>query len=1076
MDTFPSVPCSAVVSREQFVFPASFAQQRLWLVEELEGASATYNIHSAYCLHGMIDIAAFTQAIQTIVQRHESLRTSFEQRDEGVVQIITTPIDVAVPVIDCTHHPQAERLDMAQQLALQEVQQPFDLSQASLLRVKLLRLDETEHILLVTIHHIIADAWSMGVFWQELSQLYAAFVQAQPDPLPPLPIQYADYSQWQRDLFQGSHLETHQNYWKQKLAGELTALPFPTDHPRPPQQTFVGSRASVSLSGELTAAIKVLSRQERCTLFMTLLAAWQTLLYRYTGQADIVVGTPIASRNPVQTEPLIGFFANTLVLRSDLSGNPSFRDLLQRVRQTTLEAYEHQEIPFEKLVEELAPVRDRSRHPLFQVMLALYNTPTSALALPGLIAESLAIDNETTKFDLTLSLQEKDGSLQGAIIYNTDLFDAATIARLSQHFQILIASAVAQPDQSIATLPLLTPEETQLFQTWNQTQAEFPRDTCIHHLLEAQAEQAPEAIAVIDDQQQLTYAELNARANQLAHYLASRGVRPGSHVGLLVDRSVEMLISLFGILKTGATYVPLDPLYKMERIKLMLADVQAEIVVTQQQFTGMLHSSYICLDTEQAAIAAFPTTNLAVAITADLIAYVIYTSGSTGMPKGVAVTHRSVLNLLVAAQQEPGLTAADTVLAVNPICFDISIIDCFLPCLVGARMVVASREATRDPQQLIQLMTRSAVTCMLATPTTWQMLLEAGWQGQPELNMLAGGEAISATLAQALLARGKTLWNVYGPTEATVWVTVSQIRPQDSITIGRPIANTQIYMLDRQLQSVPIGVPGELFIGGVGLAQGYHHRPELTAAKFIPHPFVPGERLYQSGDLARYLVDGRIEWLGRLDHQVKIRGFRVELEEIINVLTNHPSVAAAIVLLREDNPGEPRLVAYVVFDANQIVAIASLRQYLQQQLPDYMIPAAYVPLERFPMTPNGKVDRKALPQPEQSHLSCPNEFAAPKTDLEQQIAEIWQVVLNLTQVGIHDNFFELGGHSLLATQITARIRQKFQVQLPLRCFFDQPTIAALATEITQRQTTATNQPAPPSLKAFSRETWRRQES
>jgi surfactin family lipopeptide synthetase A len=1070
MDTLPPTPCTADSWDNQFVFPASFAQQRLWLLDQLEGASATYNIHDTRLLRGSLDIKALQQAVQTIVQRHETLRTAFDFIDDQPVQIVAAAIDFVVPVLDFTTDPEADRHDRAKQYAIQESQQPFDLKQNPLLRVTLLRLGTTAHLLLVTIHHIIADAWSIGLFWQELSQLYPAFVQATAAPLPPLPIQYADYTLWQRERLQGERLEHQLNYWKQKLGGELGALQLPTDRPRPPQQTFIGEKAWITLVPELLQPVKAFSRQEGCTLFMTILAAWQTLLYRYSGQVDIAVGTPIAGRSQVETEGLIGFFANTLVLRSDLSGEPSFRELLQRVRQTTLEAYEYPDLPFEKLVQELPPARDRSRHPLFQVMLVLHNMPAAPLALPGLTSESLLVDNGTTKFDLMLSLQEQDDSLEGTITYSTDLFDAATIDRLCGHFQVILTSAIADPDQAITTLPILTAaEQQQILVEWNHTSMEFSRSTGIHQLLEAQADRTPDAIAVRDEQSQLTYAELNAKANQLAHYLQSQGVKPGIDVGLLVDRSVEMLVALLGILKAGGTYVPIDPSYPAERIAFILTDAQVVIVLTQQQFVGLLQMDCICLDREQATITAFPTTNLAVAA-ADLTAYVIYTSGSTGMPKGVEISHRSVVNLLVAMQQETWLTPADVMLAVTTISFDISILELYLPLMVGASLVIASRSATRDPHQLMQLIERSAITILDTTPATWQMLLEAGWQGQPQLKILCGGDVLSEPLAQALRDRGAALWNVYGPTETTVISTVGRILPDTPVSVGRPIGNTQIYILDRHLQPVPVGVLGELYIGGAGLAQGYRQRPELTAKKFIPHPFSPSDRLYKTGDLARYRPDGQIEFLGRIDHQVKVRGFRVELEEISAVLAQHPALESTIVRLREDDPGDQRLVAYVVFHPGMAVETAALRLFLQQKLPDYMIPSAYIPLEQWPITPNGKVDRAALPRPEQSHLPRSATFVPPQTDLEQQLAEIWQAVLNQPSVGIHDNFFELGGHSLLATQVTARIRQRFQVQLPLRYFFDQPTIAALAIAIAQRQTQPNQAPK---IQPVTRAAWRK---
>ena len=801
---------------------------------------------------------------------------------------------------------------------------------------------------------------------------------------------------------------------------------------------------------------------------MTLLAAFNVLLNRYSGQEDIIVGSPIAGRNCVETEAMIGFFVNTLALRTNLSGNPSFQELLLRVRNVSLEAYAHQDVPFEKLVEELRPERDRSRSPLFQVMFGMLPAWIGGAAreLPGMTITSTlgSTHTGTSKFDLTLNTRETGRELEVLFEYNTDLFDAATITRMLGHFQTLLEGIVAHPQQRISDLPILTPAERhQLLVEWNTTQTDYPPYACLHQLFEAQVSRTPDTIAVVFESQQLTYKELDCRASQLANYLKTLGVGPEVLVGICIERSIEMVVGVLGILKAGGAYVPLDPAYPQERIGFMLEDSQVSVLLTQHKLKTRFpnHEAAICLDTDWQTITTSTVQDTLQAqvssTTGDNLAYIIYTSGSTGKPKGVQIQHRSAVNLLNSISQQPGLTSEDTLLSVTTLSFDIAVSEIFLPLSVGAKLVLLSREAASDGTQLLKALA-SGATFMQPTPATWRLLLAAGWQGSPHLKMISTGEALPKDLANQLLPKGAALWNLYGPTETTIWSTAYQVKSGDGpICIGRPVANTQLYILDSHLQPVPIGVPGELYIGGDGLARGYLNRPELTSEKFIANPFnpEPGARLYKTGDLARYLPDGIIECLGRIDHQVKLRGFRIELEEIQTVLSQHPDIRQAVVIAREDNPGNQRLVAYIVPNWKQVPSASNLRSFLKQQLPEFMVPSAFVMLEELPLTPNGKIDRRALPAPDRiTGEELAQNFVPASDELELQLTQIWQEVLGVQRIGVKDNFFELGGHSLLAVRLFAQIEKTFSINFPIATLFQAATIEQLADILRQGKSSA----------------------
>ncbi|MEP0752182.1 amino acid adenylation domain-containing protein [Trichocoleus sp. Lan] len=1039
-------------NRDSNSFPLSFAQQRLWFFDQLEPGNTSYNIPAAVRVKGTLDAIALEHSLNAIIERHEALRTVFTTVDGHPVQVITPQLKLTLPFVDLRELPNTEREQAVRQLATAEAQKPFDLTQAPLLRVSLLHLSQFEYVVLFTMHHIVSDGWSMGIFIQELVTFYKAFSSSKFSPLPELSIQYADFAFWQRQWLQGEVLETQIAYWKKQLGCNLPVLDLPTDRPRPAVQTFQGGEEKFVLSKALTEALTKLGQQQGATLFIVLLAAFKTLLYRYTGQEDILVGSPIANRNRAELEGIIGFFANTLVLRTDLSNNPTFKELLGRVREVALGAYSHQDLPFEKLVEVLQPDRDLSRNPLFQVLFALRNVPTQTLELPGVSLSLEEMESQTARFDLVLNLSQEAGGLTGVFEYNKELFNASTVQRMAGHFQTLLESIVANSDRSISTLPFLTqPERHQLLVEWNNTHTNDSTDRCLHQLFEEQVERTPDAIAIIFENQQLTYAELNAKANQLAHHLQKLGVKPEVLVGICVERSLEMVVGLLGILKAGGAYLPLDPAYPPERLAFMLEDAQVSVLLTQKRLLNTLPShnaEVVCLDDWESLQMGSPN----LVQNPSNLAYVIYTSGSTGRPKGVQISHACVVNFLISMGQKLEITELDILLAVTSLSFDIAALEIFLPITVGSRVVVVPREIASDGAQLLTTLTNSGATIMQATPATWRLLLAAGWQGSKNLKILCGGEALPRQLAAQLLVRGDRLWNLYGPTETTIWSTIHPVESSDAcVSIGRPIANTQVYILDTHLQPVPVGVTGELYIGGKGLSRGYLNRPELTAEKFIPNPFLEksekSELLYKTGDLARYLPNGELEYLGRIDHQVKVRGFRIELGEIEAVLSQHPGVQQAVVIAREDNSSDKCLVAYVVLKQEAATTPVQLRSFLKEKLPNYMVPSSFVLLEAIPLTPNGKIDRRALPEPDTARPELESAYIAPRTAIEEVVAGIWTQVLGLEQVGMRDRFFDLGGHSLLATQVISRLREAFQVEIPLRSLFESPTVVGLAERI-----------------------------
>ncbi|MCC5601619.1 non-ribosomal peptide synthetase [Nostoc favosum] len=1080
--TTDAIPSISLTQQEKntSIYPLSFAQQGLWFINQLTPDIPTYNIPIVINFKGCINLTALEDSLNEIIRRHEVLRTSFTVENGQPVQVVNQAVPVTLAVEDLRSLSENERTQEAQRLATEFAQQPFDLSAQSLLRTKILHLNNKSYQLLVTLHHIIADGWSISILIKELAALYEAFstgklslrdatrslLPQKGTPFAELPIQYGDFVNWQRKWLDGEsatrtlgdRIQPKLTYWKQKLSGELPVLNLPTDRARSPVQTFTGAQAKLVLSQTLTKELKNLSRQQGVTLFMTLLTGFKTLLYRYTGQTDILVGSPIANRNRPEIDSLIGFFVNVLVLRTDLSGDLNFQDLLARVKSTALEAYVHQGLPFEKLVEELQPSRDLSYNPLFQVMFVLQNIPIPNLSLSDVSISYEEGYNGTSKFDLTLFMEDSEQGLIATFEYNTDLFNADTITRMLGHFQTLLSSIVNDPEQCISELQLLTPPEIQqLLVEWNDTKTDYPQDKCIHQLFEAQVEKTPDAVAIVFENQQLTYRQLNNRANQLAHYLQELGVKPEVLVGICLERSLEMLIGLLAIPKAGGAYLPLDPAYPKERLAFILEDAQVSVLLTQEKLLKTLpepNAKAVCLDIDWEIIAQESEENLACQTIAYNLAYTIYTSGSTGKPKGVQILHSALNNFLQAMHQTPGLTEQDTLLAVTTVSFDIAALELFLPIIVGARLVIVSREVVLDGTRLSAKLSHSKATIMQATPATWQLLLATGWQGNYQLKVFCGGEALPAQLVNQIGNRCASLWNMYGPTETTIWSAVSQVEVETHngvLPIGHPIANTQFYILDQHSQPVPMRVPGELHIGGASLARGYLNQPELTAVKFIPDPYSNqlGGRLYRTGDLARYLPDGHIEILGRIDHQVKLRGFRVELEEIEVVLVKHPGIQEVAVVAREVQSGNKQLVAYFVPHLGKKPTNSELRSYLKEQLPEYMVPSVFMSIDTLPLLPNGKLNRNTLPAPESLCSELAVTYEAPRSKVERAIANVWQEVLHLEKVGINDNFFDLGGHSLLMVQVNSRLREIFNRDLSVVEMFQNPTINSLAQYLSQ---------------------------
>jgi amino acid adenylation domain-containing protein len=1043
--------------------PVSFGQRALWFHDQLEPGSCAYNfLVFAYRFSGRLDVKAFEQSINHIIDHHEALRTVFATIDGQPLQTILPEMTIETPVLDLDFANSGWDKELEiDRIAGALVGQAFDLTRGPLLRSVLLRLANDEHVWLLVVHHVVFDGWSSGIFVRELSQIYNSVKKGEPPLLPPLPIQYGDFAVWQRNRLQGAMLEDHVSYWKKQLDG-LSKIRLPIVRSRPVPDTPSNGREEFELSQQFSAELRELSGRTGMTLFMTLLAAYKIALHRYTGETDIAIGTPTAGRSHSGVEGLIGYFLNMLVLRTDLSGNPTIRELLERVRKVCIDGLAHQDLPFEKIVEELRPTRDLTGNPLIQVTFALQNTPRSALNLEGVAAQELEISTGIARnFDLHLFMEDT-AVLRGYVSYNQALFDADTIRRLIGHLQNLLEGIVANCDQRIDDLPMLTePEKHQQLVAWNDTNAAYTKNKCIHELFENQVEKTPEAVAVVVEDQQLTYRALNNRANQLAHYLRKLGVGPNAFVGICLERSLEMVVALLGVLKAGGTYLPLDSSYPEARLGYMLKDSGAAVLLTSPELSQRLAQyggQTICLDREWQEIGSESTANLPDDADENDFAYVIYTSGSTGDPKGVMIPHSAICNHMMWMLEAFPLNKDDRVVQRTPLSFDASVWEVFAPLISGAQLILVGPEGSGDAGYLVNFLEKKRITILQVVPTLLQMLLEENMGQCSSLRrVFCGGEPLSAALYAGFRRQlAVPLINLYGPTEAAIDATSYVCCESDSpgwMPIGRPIANAQVYILDRQAQLVPIGVKGELHIGGAGLARCYLNQPEPTAERFIANPFSaqPGAKLYKTGDLARYLPDGNIEFIGRIDNQVKLRGYRIELGEIEAVLDQHPKVREAVVVAREDSPGDKRLVAYLVGDEKQELQVDELKRFLKRRLPDYMVPSAWVILASLPHTPNGKINRAALPALEAGQLEPTERFTGPRTEAEKSLAKIWAEVLNREKVGIHDNFFDLGGHSLLATQVISRLRNVFNLEIPLRTLFEAPTIEQMAAVIMEHR-------------------------
>ncbi|ASS75393.1 hypothetical protein CIG75_10585 [Tumebacillus algifaecis] len=1028
--------------------PASYPQKRLWFLDQLHPGQAAYNIPYLFRIQGSLDATVLKRSVEEICKRHDVLRVRFEERDGEPCQKVDPLQALPYQEVDLQALPEAEREGRAQELLTEWTQLPFDLQAGQLVRMYLLKLDESSHILMLNVHHIVSDGWSAGVLFRELTEFYRVLLQGAAPELKELPIQYADYSVWQNQRVQeDGALAQSLEYWKEQLRGELQLLQLPTDRPRPLAQSFRGREYAFELPAELSRAVKELCRQQNMSLYMVLLAAYKTLLLRYTGQEDMLVGSPVANRNLTETEELIGFFVNTLVMRTDLSGNPTFLDLLERVKTVAFDAFANQDVPFEKLVEELKPERTLSHSPLFQTMFAVQNAPASAVELPGVTVSRFEVDNGSAKYDLTLFMEEGADGMKAVFEYNADLFDPATMERMAEHFVNLLGSLTARPEQPVGEVPFQSDRDLhQQLVAWNDTASGFPQQT-LPELVEAQVAKTPSAVALIDGETRITYAELNGRANQLARFLQQRGIGTESLVGLCMERTAQLVVAILGILKAGGAYVPLDPNYPQERILFTLQDAQVALLLTEGHLADRLQEfqgEKVCLEQVLPQIALESAEQLERATAPHHLGYVIYTSGSTGRPKGVAIEHRSAATLVQWAQEVYTAQELAGVLFSTSICFDLSIFELFVPLSTGGRVILA-----QNALHLPELPAKGEVTLINTVPSAIAELLRLG-AIPANVNVInLAGEPLKKSLVQSLyeLPTLDSVYNLYGPSEDTTYSTFAKMERQaaSSPLIGRPVADTKAYVLNPHMQPVPLGASGELYLGGAGLARGYLNRPELTAEKFIANPFLEGEdeRLYRTGDLVRYLPDGALDYLGRIDHQVKVRGFRIELGEIEAVLAEDASVQEVMVIVREDQANDPRVVAYVVAKEGSAPTVNDLRRNVKQKLPEYMVPSAFVMLDALPLTPNGKIDRSALPAPELTRDGMAD-YIAPQTPLEEQLAAIWSELLGMERVGREDNFFALGGHSLLATQAASRIRHRLGADVPLRVLFEQPTLAALA--------------------------------
>ena len=1050
----------------QAAFPASFAQQRLWFLDQLEPGTAAYNLPRAFRITGPLNVEVLKRAFEIVIERHASLRTVFDSVEGEARQIVLPDVELKIPIIDLAGFPQGEREAEALRIASAEGKKPFDLMEGPLLRLILLRLSPDTHFLVLVMHHIVTDGWSIALLFREVTKCYAALVKGDPPELPELPLQYPEWAQWQREYMSGEVLTKEVEYWRRKLAGAQTLLDLPTDHPRPATHGWQGATEEFSLDSATLAKLKALAQAEGSTLFMVAMAAFQSLLRRYTSQESILIGTPIAGRNEIEIENMIGLFVNTLVFRVDFANNPSFRELIRQVRSFALEAYAHQDVPFEKLVERLVPQRSLDTHPLFQVMFTFQNIPKQVFEIPGLRIKEMPFETGIAKLDLSVEVWE-DSEFHCQFEYSTDLFERSTIRRMLGHFEKLLTAVVGNPDLRLGQIPIIsTEEQRQVLFDWNRTAADYFRDLPLHKAFESQADRSPNATALRFTATEWSYRQLNDEANRLAHLLIEKGVQPGSLVGVFLERSPEMVVALLSVLKAGAAYVPLDPAYPLERLRFLIEDAALSCIVTHSSIKNQLPSnapSVVAFDTDGNSLSGKPTTNPATFVSANQCAYVIYTSGSTGIPKGVEGTHRASMNRFSWMWRTYPFKPGEVCCQKTNLGFVDSIWEIFGPLLAGVPNVMIPQEAVRDPEEMLQVLAREHVTRIVLVPSLLRTLLDHApnlERRAPDLWLWScSGEVLPADLAKRFREAfpQAILLNIYGSSEVAADVTCHEATDRDlasSVAIGRPISNTQIYLVDADGDPVPVGIRGEIYVGGDGLARGYLNRPELTAERFVANWLAPEQspRLYRTGDLGRFRGNGEIEYMGRVDSQVKLRGLRIELGEIESVLGSHAGIDEAVVTVGGEGE-QQKLSAYLVVkdDGKAAPSAGELRRYLRTKLPEHMVPASYWRVDQFPLLPSGKVNRAALVGCGERPLVDTEELAGPRNEVEAKLAEIWRELLPVERVGIEQNFFELGGHSLLVLQVTARIRRIFDVELAVRSVFEAPTIAGLAMEVEKAQ-------------------------
>jgi amino acid adenylation domain-containing protein len=1046
---------SSLVRRPPNAGPAlaSFGQERLWLLQQLNPGSFGYNIPGAIRLHGPLQVESLESALSEIVRRHEILRTTLSLRDGILLQVVNAPFRIRLQRSHIDSTATDQRLENA---ITSLAQQRIDLNEFPYWRFSLIELGEEDHVLAIVQHHIVSDGWSMGIIFDELSKLYGAFVHGQDSPLPELPIQYSDYAAWQRERLQGDTLESLLSWWKQHLQGLPANLVLPLDTRRPDLQSDRGDWELISLAGSHVRRLKEFCGRHGVTPFMTLLSVFAVLLSRYSGQDDVVIGTPTGNRDHQDCEQLLGFFLNTLAIRIDLQDSPSFEKLVRQVRGRALECFAHQELPFEKLVDELQLERDLSRPPLFQVMFIMHTQPTGALDLHDLTIGHVPFESGSSKYDLTLAATLGDEELLLTLEYCTSLFESTSVRRMLRHVQGLLSSALEHPDVPIRTLPMMSDDEqNRIVKQWNQTDKSYPQDCSIDDLVFDQARETPDRIAVCDRDTHWSYQNLTERVEAIQRQLIGSGLSRGEKIAVYLDRSVETVATLLAVLRCGLAYIPLDDALPEKRLRYIIDDSNVAAILTQESRREQLTKlgvRVVCIDSDltQASKGSIPEPRESFA-TAEDVAYIIYTSGSTGMPKGVAVPHRPVVNFLCSMASEPGITQEDRLLALTSLTFDISVLEMLLPLTVGAAVVVGSLELAMDGRAIAKELDDERITIMQATPTSWTMLIRSGWKGRAELKALCGGEPMSRHLAQDLLHRVTELWNLYGPTETTIWSSTYRISSATSTpTLGRPIANTTLYCLDQQYEPTPIGVPGELYIGGDGLAVGYEGKFGLTAGAFLPNPFSSqqGARMYRTGDLVRFRGNGQLQFLGRVDRQVKVRGHRIELEEVEHILTSQPTILSAAVDVETGSAGS-QLVAWIVPVGKSSLTVEQLRTQLSEHMPAYMVPNMIVVVDSLPTTPSGKMDRKKLPRPtERPELK--QAYVNPSNVFEERIANIWRRTLRIDRIGMHDNFFDLGGHSLLLASVREELQEEEGHEIRMVDLFRFPTIGSLARFLNSR--------------------------